>query len=80
MSKEYKLIVADVRSFEPQVNRALDMGWELQGIPFYDGSRFIQAMIKEIGRHSCRTTRRTVRRIAGTSPTYRASSDLRPAG
>ena len=47
MSKEYKLIVADVRSFEPQVNRALDMGWELQGIPFYDGSRCIQAMIKE---------------------------------
>ncbi len=47
MSKEYKLIVADVRGFEPQVNRALDNGWELQGIPFYDGSRFIQAMLKE---------------------------------
>ena len=27
-------------------------------------------------RHSCRTTRRTVRRIAGTSPTYRASSAM----
>lgn len=47
MSKEYKLIVADVRSFEAQVNRALENGWDLQGIPFYDGSRFIQAMIKE---------------------------------
>ena len=47
MSKEYKLIVADVRSFEAQVNRGLDTGWELQGIPFYDGSRFIQALIKE---------------------------------
>ena len=29
-----------------------------------------------LGRHSCRTTRRTVRRIAGTSPTYRASSAM----
>ena len=47
MSKEYKLIVADVRSFEAQVNRGLETGWELQGIPFYDGSRFIQAMIRE---------------------------------
>ena len=47
MSKEYKLIVADVRGFEAQVNRALELGWELQGIPFYDGSRFIQAMLKE---------------------------------
>ena len=47
MSKEYKLIVADIRVFEAQVNRALDTGWELEGIPFYDGSRFIQAMIKE---------------------------------
>lgn len=47
MSKEYKLIVADVRSFEAQVNRNLDTGWELQGIPFYDGSRFIQALLKD---------------------------------
>ena len=47
MSKEYKLIVADVRSFEAQVNRGLETGWDLQGIPFYDCSRFIQAMIRE---------------------------------
>ena len=47
MSKEYKLIVADVRSFEAQVNRSLETGWDLQGIPFYDGYRFIQAMIRE---------------------------------
>lgn len=47
MSKEYKLIVADVRSFEAQVNRALETGWELQGIPFYDGSRFLQAMLRD---------------------------------
>ena len=47
MSKEYKLIVADVRGFEAQVNRALELGWELQGIPFYDGSRFLQAMLRD---------------------------------
>lgn len=47
MSKQYKLIVADIRVFEAQVNRALDTGWELEGIPFYDGSRFIQAMTIE---------------------------------
>ena len=47
MSKEYKIIVADGRSVEAQVNRALEMDWELHGIPFYDGSRFIQAMLKE---------------------------------
>tara|TARA_R100001369_G_scaffold1261_3_gene4332 strand:- start:698 stop:880 length:183 start_codon:yes stop_codon:yes gene_type:complete len=46
MSKEFKLVVSDSRSFEKEMNKALNEGWDLLGTPQLEGNRFLQALIR----------------------------------
>ena len=46
MSKEFKLVISDSRSFERDMNRALNEGWDLLGTPHLEGNRFLQALIR----------------------------------
>jgi len=46
MSKEFKLVVSDSRSFEKEMNKALNDGWDLLGTPQLEGNRFLQALIR----------------------------------
>ena len=45
MSKEFKLVISDSRSFEKDMNRALNEGWDLLGTPHLEGNRFLQGLI-----------------------------------
>ena len=46
MSKEFKLIISDSRTFEQDMTNALDDGWDLLGTPHLDGNRFLQGLIR----------------------------------
>lgn len=46
MSKEFKLIISDSRTFEKDMTNALDDGWDLLGTPHLDGNRFLQGLIR----------------------------------
>ena len=46
MSKEFKLVISDSRSFERDMNKALNEGWDLLGTPHLEGNRFLQALIR----------------------------------
>ena len=46
MSKEFKLVVSDSRSFEKDMNIALNEGWDLLGTPHLEGNRFLQGLIR----------------------------------
>tara|TARA_B110000503_G_scaffold111282_1_gene166595 strand:+ start:317 stop:499 length:183 start_codon:yes stop_codon:yes gene_type:complete len=46
MSKEFKLVVSDSRSFEKDMNIALNDGWDLLGTPHLEGNRFLQGLIR----------------------------------
>ena len=46
MSKEFKLIISDSRTFEKDMTNALDDGWDLLGTPHLDGNRFLQALTR----------------------------------
>jgi len=46
MSKEFKLIISDSRTFEKDMTKALDDGWDLLGTPHLDGNRFLQGLIR----------------------------------
>jgi hypothetical protein len=48
MSKEFKLIISDSRTFEKDMTNALDDGWDLLGTPHLDGNRFLQGLIRHI--------------------------------
>ena len=46
MSKEFKLVISDSRSFEKEMNNALNDGWDLLGMPHLDGNRLLQGLIR----------------------------------
>ena len=46
MSKEFKLVISDSRSFEKDMNRALNEGWDLLGTPHLEGNRFLQGLTR----------------------------------
>ena len=46
MSKEFKLIISDSRTFEKDMTNALDDGWDLLGTPHLEGNRFLQGLIR----------------------------------
>tara|TARA_R110000765_G_scaffold143542_1_gene245196 strand:+ start:491 stop:673 length:183 start_codon:yes stop_codon:yes gene_type:complete len=46
MSKEFKLVISDSRSFEKEMTNALNDGWDLLGTPHLEGNRFLQALTR----------------------------------
>ena len=46
MSKEFKLVISDSRSFEKEMNKALADGWDILGNPHLEGNRFLQGLIR----------------------------------